>query len=375
MFKKDRDLAERSRSLLKNKETKKLKEVFLTKFSRLAETELDALIGKEQFTRIYLATKTIVYSVGDVPYFIDVEGRNNIVPTVQCLWRLPKLLRTFVIHAPVSEFVMNGADLMLPGLATVDGLEGVMRDEKMSIRVVGNPLPFAVGISNCSWEGILTNGRKGKALCVSSVYGDCLCPLKTAPNSGFGGSSIYALEGYEEASENSDDEDEEDDDEEGKTVGGVSYKRALKNKAGGGGCRIGGSSGIISSSDNRSSACAAAAALTAVVLPEGLEEWEDQEEWVVVEGGEVDAESGGIDKDEDDVVDEKDSDIDQDEDNDDNEDEDEGNATSLTASHEATSTSIPTTTSTTPMQAMQAMDALMLTALLKAIKYVIKVSS
>ena len=387
MFKKDRDLAERSRSLLKNKETKKLKDVFLTKFPRLAETELDALIGKEQFTRIYLATKTIVYSVGDVPYFIDVEGRNNIVPTVQCLWRLPKLLRTFVIHAPVSEFVMNGADLMLPGLATVDGLEGVMRDEKMSIRVVGNPLPFAVGISNCSWEGILTNGRKGKALCVSSVYGDCLCPLKTAPNSGFGGSSIYALEGYEEASENSDDEDEEDDDEEGKTVGGVSYKRALKNKAGGGGCRIGGSSGIISSSDNRSSACAAAAAAASsssmtsttadatVVLPAGLEEWEDQEEWVVVEGGGVGAESGGIDKDEDDVVDEKDSDIDQDEDNDDNEDEDEGNATSLTASHEATSTSIPTTTSTTPMQAMQAMDALMLTALLKAIKYVIKVSS
>ena len=341
----------------------------------MAETELDALIGKEQFTRIYLATKIIVYSVGDIPYFIDVEGRNNIVPTVQCLWRLPKLLRTFVIHAPVSEFVMNGADLMLPGLATVDGLEGVMRDEKMSIRVVGNPLPFAVGISNCSWEGILTNGRKGKALCVSSVYGDCLCPLKAAPNSGFGGSSIYALEGYEEASENSDDEDEEDDDEEGKTVGGVSYKKALKNKAGGGGCRIGGSSGIISSSDNRSSACAAAAALTAVVLPEGLEEWEDQEEWVVVEGGEVDAESGGIDKDEDDVVDEKDSDtIDQDEDNDDNEDEDEGNATSLTTSHEATSTSITPTTSTTPMQAMQAMDALMLTALLKAIKYVIKVS-
>ena len=395
MFKKDRDLAERSRSLLKNKETKKLKEVFLTKFPRLKEAELDALIGKEQFTRIYLATKTIVYSVGDVPYFIDVEGRNNIVPTVQLLWRLPHILRTFVIHAPVSEFVMNGADLMLPGLASVDGLEGVMRDEKMSIRVVGNPLPFAVGISNCSWEGILTNGRKGKALCVTSVYGDCLCPLKAAPKSGFGGSSIYALEGYQEVTENSDDDDDEEE-------GGVSYKKALKNKGGSGGSRIGGCSGIISKggvlmpvspaaaadSDADTIAIAptasktTAATVATVVLPTDLGDWdhqEDQEEYVMVAGNEVDVESEGTDKDEDKdqgsdggdegddggdekEVDENDNDSDNDQAENENEEEEEEG--------------IVTTASTpvNPLQAMQAMDGLMLTALLRAIKYVIKVS-
>ena len=392
MFKKDRDLAERSRSLLKNKETKKLKEVFLTKFPRLTETELDALIGKEQFTRIYLATKTIVYSVGDVPYFIDVEGRNNIIPTVQCLWRLPKLLRTFVIHAPVSEFVMNGADLMLPGLANVDDLEGVMRDEKMSIRVVGNPLPFAVGVSNCSWEGILANGRKGKALVVTSVYGDCLCPLKAAPNSGFGGSSIYALEGYHEATETSD--DEEDEEEERKDVGGVSYKQAVKNKpSGSGGRRIGGSSGMVNSGMVNSvdfpslgedtaptSTTSATTAATTVVLPEGLEEWEDEEEGVVVDGNDV-VENDDVNDQESGMVDENDSNNDDDHDNENIDDEEEendidvggmeGGIPSRTSSHEITTTA---STSITPLQAMHAMDALMLNALLRAIKYVIKVT-
>ena len=379
MFKKDRDLAERSRSLLKNKETKKLKEVFLTKFPRLTETELDALIGKEQFTRIYLATKTIVYSVGDVPYFIDVEGRNNIIPTVQCLWRLPKLLRTFVIHAPVSEFVMNGADLMLPGLANVDDLEGVMRDEKMSIRVVGNPLPFAVGVSNCSWEGILANGRKGKALVVTSVYGDCLCPLKAAPNSGFGGSSIYALEGYHEATETSD--DDEDEEEEGKDVGGVSYKQAVKNKASGsGGRRIGGSSGMVDSIDFPSLAevtapasTATTTAATTVVLPEGLEEWEDEEEGVVVDGNDV-VDSNDVDENDDEMVDENDSNNDHDHDHiDDEEEEEEEVEVEVKGDNVEEISTTTASTSITPLQAMHAMDALMLNALLRAIKYVIKV--
>ena len=79
----------------------------LSKFPLLLETQLDEVLGKEQFTRIVLATKTIIYSVGDIPYFIDVEGRNNIYPTIFLLWKCPNILRSFIIHAPVSEYVMK----------------------------------------------------------------------------------------------------------------------------------------------------------------------------------------------------------------------------------------------------------------------------
>jgi translation initiation factor 2D len=93
----------------------------LSHLPRLKEEEVDVILNKNQFTRIVLASKTIIYAVGDIPYFYDVAGRNNIYPTLFTLWRFPHALRCFVIHAPVSEYVMKGADLMLPGLCTIAG--------------------------------------------------------------------------------------------------------------------------------------------------------------------------------------------------------------------------------------------------------------
>lgn len=119
MFKKDKDLTERSRSLLKNKEIRSLKAEILLQFPRLSEDQISEIIAKKSnLSQTKLASRTIVYSVDDVPFFFDKEGRNNLYPTVFTLWRFPEAMRTYVVHAPVSEFVLNGADLMLPGLAT-----------------------------------------------------------------------------------------------------------------------------------------------------------------------------------------------------------------------------------------------------------------
>lgn len=57
-------------SSLKSSQTRQI----LSKFSRLQESDLDGIFRKEQLTRIVLATRTIIYSIGDVPYFIDFEG-------------------------------------------------------------------------------------------------------------------------------------------------------------------------------------------------------------------------------------------------------------------------------------------------------------
>jgi predicted ribosome-associated RNA-binding protein Tma20 len=56
-----------------------------------------------------------------VTLFYDLDGRNNIFPTLYFLWKFPTAINCFIIHEPVSEFVMKGADLMLPGLATLSG--------------------------------------------------------------------------------------------------------------------------------------------------------------------------------------------------------------------------------------------------------------
>ena len=71
--------------------------------------------------------------------------------------------------------------VLLPDTLPLD-LEGLVKDEKMSIRVRGNPHPFAVGSSLVNWEILQMGGLKGvlrgKALAVTHIYGDCLCPLK-----------------------------------------------------------------------------------------------------------------------------------------------------------------------------------------------------
>lgn len=81
------------------------------------------------------------------------------------------------------------------------GLEDIQLNELVSIRVRGNPIPFAVGVSLVSWEGIQHNGMRGRAVHILHVYGDCLCHKwnRNAPiNDGFSMIRIMPLAGYEE---------------------------------------------------------------------------------------------------------------------------------------------------------------------------------
>ena len=206
MFRKPSDVAERNKSLMRKKEVNKLKGDAVAKFSGLQEEQLAAVFApKASVEQSKLMSKTLLYHVDGVPCFLDESGRNRLYPTLQLLWRCPGAVRTFVIHSQVSRFVLNGADLMLPGVATLSGLEGVQLGEVCAVRVLGNPLPFAVGASLCSWEGILANRGRGKALEVLQCFGDLLSGTGMGftthgPNAGFqcGGQRVLPLPGWEE---------------------------------------------------------------------------------------------------------------------------------------------------------------------------------
>ncbi|KAL6763680.1 hypothetical protein V8C86DRAFT_3129734 [Haematococcus lacustris] len=51
----------------------------------------------------------VLYRLDGCPLFIDISGKMELVPTVFALWRL------HVKHSAVSQFLVGGADLMLPG--------------------------------------------------------------------------------------------------------------------------------------------------------------------------------------------------------------------------------------------------------------------
>lgn len=230
MFKKERDLAERSKTLLKNKEVRSLKSEIIKKFPTISEEELNTVIpNKANISVTKLASKTLVYSLDGVTLLFDIEGRSNLCPALPFLWRFPHALPTFVIHSPVSEFVLRGADLMIPGVCKSKLVDlqacGLKEGQKVSIRVAGNPLPFAVGESLVSGSALCSGKLKGRAVTVLHVYGDMIATSGVVPNSGFGPSRIYALEGFvepgsgEEEDTYSSDEEEEVE-KEGKDDGG-----------------------------------------------------------------------------------------------------------------------------------------------------------
>ena len=122
MFSKEKDLVERSKFLLKNKEARTLKADIAKLFPRLSENEISEIFpNKESISITKLANKTIVYSLKDIPLFYDYLDRRNIFPSIYALWKFPHTLRNIVIHSGVSEYVLRGADLMLPGLSTYNG--------------------------------------------------------------------------------------------------------------------------------------------------------------------------------------------------------------------------------------------------------------
>merc|ERR1719379_2752392 len=99
------------------------------------------------------------------------------------------MMPELTIHAPVSKFVLNGADLMLPGVIVptngLAGLGAVTKGQKRCIKIEGNPYPIAVGkmlVNQTQMEKL-----KGKGLEVCHVYKDMLWAHmgKPIPNKGF----------------------------------------------------------------------------------------------------------------------------------------------------------------------------------------------
>lgn len=180
MFKKDVDLLERSKSQLRNKELKKLKKDILDQFPRIRdeqyETHLDDFLKSiSTIVLVKLENRSLIYYMDTIPYFIDIQGRNNLIPTLFFLWKFPKTLRSMTIPSSVSSFLLRGADLFLPGLANYKNLESLQKDEKVAISVKGNPLPIAVGQSNVCFEAIHVNRGQGTAATLYHIYGDKLC--------------------------------------------------------------------------------------------------------------------------------------------------------------------------------------------------------
>jgi translation initiation factor 2D len=146
----------------------------------LSDEDTSALIGKRGIAlrKPTGGVTAKLWCEGDK--VVVFEARGCLLPSLSELWRDPALLPALIVHPPVSEFVLGGADLMLPGVCGMKAVEGSLTlGGPAAILVVGNPSPIAIG--RCAVEpsallaALESDARpKGTALEVLHVFGDSL---------------------------------------------------------------------------------------------------------------------------------------------------------------------------------------------------------
>uniref|UniRef100_A0A5S6Q6T2 SUI1 domain-containing protein n=1 Tax=Trichuris muris TaxID=70415 RepID=A0A5S6Q6T2_TRIMR len=84
-----------------------------------------------------------VYVVQKVPMFFAYE--ESIYPTVYFLWKFPDAVITLPTTVQVYSRIINGSDLMAPGIVNVAEIGKFEKGVPCAIRTTNNDYPFAVG--------------------------------------------------------------------------------------------------------------------------------------------------------------------------------------------------------------------------------------
>ena len=149
-----------------------------------------------------------LYCEGAAVLLFEVGATLRPLPTLQALWRQPSLLTALVVPAPVSEYLINFADLMTPGIISATGpVDALQVGDPLCVRVDGNPCAVAVGrlaMRGAELAAALQQSPrpKGRALETLHVFGDALWKYaeKPIPNDGFlvaedGSKAVVPLDG------------------------------------------------------------------------------------------------------------------------------------------------------------------------------------
>ncbi|KAL9558325.1 hypothetical protein MBANPS3_000948 [Mucor bainieri] len=124
----------------------------------------------------HTGTAGVVYKSEKQALWISLENLPPI-PTVYTLWQYPNMLPKLYTWGPVVRRLMDGADLMIPGL--VLGPEGKLPElntgDLVAITIKGYPMPLAIGTMAVPTSEIRPrSGMKGKAVHIIHVYEDYL---------------------------------------------------------------------------------------------------------------------------------------------------------------------------------------------------------
>lgn len=121
-----------------------------------------------------------VYLVQKRAIAFEFDGR--LYPSVYLLWKYGNIILSFTTNSFVISKIVNGADLMLPGIIRHPNGYGVFHEKTLaSINSNNNKAPIAVGITAISSSDLDAVDPKGKCVIIYHTYGDKLCSLEDMP--------------------------------------------------------------------------------------------------------------------------------------------------------------------------------------------------
>ncbi|KAJ2724654.1 hypothetical protein GGI07_001806 [Coemansia sp. Benny D115] len=104
------------------------------------------------------------------------SNNKRLLPTVYTQWQFPDMLPILWTWPPVVTKLINGADLMTPGLIIPpEGLQDLKKGAIVAVCCSGNLAAQAIGVLNFDTKDVHSVvGAKGKAVLVSHTYNDSL---------------------------------------------------------------------------------------------------------------------------------------------------------------------------------------------------------
>lgn len=145
----------KSRNVLSNKENKKLADDLLNVLGEQAQTFFNK---KDKLEKIKTDKGTFVVKDKEIWFF---QWENQFLPSIHCLKGSKLLVHKVVVDVGAIKFVLNGADIMLPGIVHFDNL--IEKGDFLVVSEEKADTIIAVGISLISHEDF-RKIKKGKAV-------------------------------------------------------------------------------------------------------------------------------------------------------------------------------------------------------------------
>ncbi|MCL4120391.1 UNVERIFIED_CONTAM: hypothetical protein GTU68_048734 [Idotea baltica] len=174
----------KTQTQLKGSDKKKLTAEIAQNFPSLTEDDLSALIPSKAdviLIKAFCSKGDIVniYQIQKDPMFFKIDKNDQLYPSVYFLWKFPNFTKTFTTFTNVITKLMQGADLMLPGIivkgeVNISSYGKFDKGKMVAIDTLENAIPFAIGKTAMSSMDMYMSARQGKGVIVLHIYKDHL---------------------------------------------------------------------------------------------------------------------------------------------------------------------------------------------------------